>query len=219
MPFYDLSTSGPRRLGLKRDSRVQGPHAHKFDGENGQRKNVVTAKQEEIDIEALPQDSSEEEPAPIFQAEDYGEASATSDSDVQRKPRSSLPNSTSPSHALPRGSPWQLHRSKSDETREEQSQVTGRKRKAEQISDDETGQNISFQMRIRKGGAVYGKNKAKPQSKNRSGSQEWRKYEDSNGTGSFSRAKEEISAFKRPPTDGPLAEREPSSPPVLPNLF
>ena len=201
---------------MKRDSAVQGPHAHKFDDEHGQRKNVVTAKQEEIDIEALPQDSSEEEPAPIFQAEGYGEASATSDSDVQRKPRSSLQDPTSPLYAPPRGSKVKLHTSRGEETREEQSQVTGRKRKAEHMSDEE---NISFHMRTRKGGAVYGKHKAKPQSKDRSEPQERRKHEDSNGTGSFSRVKGEISTFKRPPTDGPLAEREPSSPPVLPNLF
>ncbi len=212
---YNLSNAGSRRVGLTRSSNFQGPHAHRFPVKNIRRKDVKKVKQEDVDIDAPPQDSSEEERVPIFEAENYGEASDTTDSDSQRKPPSSQQDPTLPSTTPPSGRQSVACSPRRKYPQKNGSQVCGQKRKAEQVSDDETIRNMSFRIEKQKRTAGYGKSRAGPQHKTMSEPVQGKEPRESIAKRNSQGAEEGVSAFICPRTDGLLAEREPSSPVIF----
>ena len=211
--ILDLSNTGARRAGITRNNRYQGPHAHRFPDRNFEGKDVKTVEQEEIDINARPQDSSEEE---VFAASDYGEASDTSDSEfAQRKPRPCRQDPPLPPASPTPGKQSQSDDAKGEDAESRRSPFNGRKRKAEQLSDDETEMNMSFNLERKSGQkrtAGYGKTRSKPQDKTTSRPLDVKQSKESIRDGTSPSAKKEVDEFRNFPTESLLANCEPSSP-------
>ena len=164
---YDLSNNGSRRQGQTRESNLLSLHGHRFNSRNAKAENVGTLEEREDDIDALPQDSSEEREAPLFEAEGYGASSDDSEfNDVRgRKPRASQWNPTSSVESTRTKRPSDVYPSKWDASQESLLCLNSGKRKEEPLSDNDAIVNMSFQVsqpKKHRKSAGYGKTKAGP---------------------------------------------------------
>ena len=208
---YDLSTSGTRRQGQRRDKNVPSLHGHRFKHQNRKVNNVVIVEQKEEDINAPPQDSSDEGEASIFKAEEYGEASNDSGFDVTiGKPRSSQLVRASTRKKSKIQGPSDIYAFNNVDSLESQLAFTRQERKVEHLDDDEAVLNMSFQVsqsKTHRQSVGYGKKKVTY--KNIHEAPLSRQKDQSTVKRTSSATKEGGSGFVRPPTDGLLAECEP----------
>ena len=210
--LYDLSNTGPRRQGQRRENNSPSLHGHRFNGRNLKAKNVGISEEIEKNISAPPQDSSDEKEAPVFEAEGYGEASDDSEFDnvTVGKPRSTRPDPIFHKENLKTGRPLDAHALNDKDSQERHLHLSSQKRKAEYSSDNEAIVNMSFQMsqskKYRKS-AGYGKAKAAPRNIHKAPASKGEK--EFMGKRSALAAKEGKSDFIKPPTDDLLAECKP----------
>ena len=199
-----LTATGHRRQGQTRRIQYTSLHGDRV----GSKKTEEESKEKEEDVDAPPQDSSDEREAPVFEAEGYGEASDDSEFEKVKvgKPQSSPRNPVSTPEIFEKSQTMKLLSAGCPQ--QSMLQHSSQKRRSEQLSDEEL--NMSFkisQQKRQRRAASYGKSKAKLKPSNIHEAPPMEQEKRRVPKRKALPAKEETkSKFIKPPTEGLLAE-------------